>query len=133
MKTLKLFRALSMAGGLTCLMISCLPDIKGENGYDWMMIAAITLVLVILPTTLIVRIKREDHPETLTIYTKGYHILNIISGSIMIGLCITAIVVKSEMMWMALAFAFVALFNMFNSFIFYKTRKAYEEENLNQE
>ena len=133
MKTLKLFRALSMAGVLTCFMISCLPDIKGENGYDWMMIAAITLVLVILPTTLIVRIKRENHPETLTIYTKGYHILNIISGSIMIGLCITAIVVKSEMMWMALAFAFVALFNMFNSFIFYKTRKAYEEENLNQE
>ena len=133
MKTLKLFRTLSMAGVLTCFMISCLPDIKGENGYDWMMIAAIILVLVILPTTLIVRIKRENHPETLTIYTKGYHILNIISGSIMIGLCITAIVVKSEMMWMALAFAFVALFNMFNSFIFYKTRKAYEEENLNQE
>ena len=40
MKALKLFRALSMAGGLTCFMISCLPDIKGENGYDWMMIAA---------------------------------------------------------------------------------------------
>ena len=96
MKTLKLFRALSMAGGLTCFMISCLPDIKGENGYDWMMIAVIALVLVILPTSLISRIKREDHPETLTIYTKGYHILNIISGGIMIGLCITAIVVKSE-------------------------------------
>ena len=97
-----------------------------------MMIAVIALVLVILPTSLISRIKREDHPETLTIYTKGYHILNIISGSIMIGLCMTAVIVKSEMMWMALAFAFVALFNMFNSFIFYKTRKAYEEENLNQ-
>ena len=133
MKTLKLFRALSMAGGLTCFMISCLPDIKGENGYDWMMIAVIALALVILPTSLISRIKREDHPETLTIYTKGYHILNIISGGIMIGLCITAIVVKSEKMWMALAFAFVALFNMFNSFIFYNARKAYEEENLNQE
>ena len=50
MKTLKLFRALSMAGGLTCFMISCLPDIKGENGYDWMMIAAITLVLVMRPS-----------------------------------------------------------------------------------
>ena len=45
-------------------MISCLPDIKGENAYDWMMIAALTLVLVILPTTLIVKIKRENHPET---------------------------------------------------------------------
>ena len=38
-----------------------------------MMIAAITLVLVILPTTLIVRIKRENHPETLTEFNKGYH------------------------------------------------------------
>ena len=50
MKALKLFRALSMAGGLTCFMISCLPDIKGENGYDWMMIAATTLVLVMRPS-----------------------------------------------------------------------------------
>ena len=131
MKALKLFRALSMAGGLTCFMMSCLPDIKGENGYDWMMIAVIALVLVILPTSLISRIKREDHPETLTIYTKGYHILNIISGSIMIGLCITAIVVKSEMMWMALAFAFVGLYHLINSFIFYNARKVYEEEKLN--
>ena len=133
MKTLKLFRALSMAGGLTCFMISCLPDIKGENGYDWMMIAAIMLVLVILPTTLIVRIKRENHPETLTEFNKGYHTINVICAIILIGLCITAVIVKSEMMWMTLAFAFVALFNIFNSFIFYKTRKAYEEENLNQE
>ena len=132
MKTLKLFRALSMAGGLTCFMISCLPDIKGENGYDWMMIAAIMLVLVILPTTLIVRIKRENHPEILTEFTKGYHTINIIASAIMIGLCLIAVIVKSEMMWMALAFAFVALFNMFNSFIFYNARKAYEEENLNQ-
>ena len=132
MKTLKLFRALSMAGGLTCFMISYLPDIKGENGYDWMMIAAIALVLVVLPTTLIVRIKRENHPESLTEFTKGYHTINIIASAIMIGLCLIAVIVKSEMMWMALAFAFVALFNMFNSFIFYKTRKAYEEENLNQ-
>ena len=50
MKTLKLLRTLSMAGGLTCFMISCLPDIKGENGYDWMMIATITLVLVMRPS-----------------------------------------------------------------------------------
>ena len=43
MKTLKLLRTLSMAGGLTCFMISCLPDIKGENDYDWMMITAISI------------------------------------------------------------------------------------------
>ena len=80
MKALKLFRALSMAGGLTCFMISCLPDIKGENGYDWMMIATLTLVLVILPAGLISRIKRENHPETLTEFNIGfialYHLLN---------------------------------------------------------
>ena len=131
MKALKLFRALSMAGGLTCFMISCLPDIKGENGYDWMMIAAITLVLVILPAGLISRIKRENHPETLTEFNKGYHIINVILATILIGLCITAVIVKSEMIWMGLAFGFIALYHLLNSFIFYNARKAYEEEKLN--
>ena len=133
MKALKLFRAVSMAGGLTCFMISGLPNIKGENGYDWMMIAALTLVLVILPTGLISRIKRENHPETLTEFNKGYHVINVILAAILIGLCITAVIVKSEMMWMGLAFAFVGLYHLLNSFIFYNARKAYEFENLNQE
>ena len=131
MKALKLFRALSMAGGLTCFMISGLPNIKGENGYDWMMIAALTLVLVILPTGIISRIKRENHPETLTEFNKGYHIINVILAAILIGLCITAVIVKSEMMWMGLAFGFIALYHLLNSFIFYNARKAYEEEKLN--
>ena len=133
MKALKLFRALSMAGGLTCFMISCLPDIKGENGYDWMMIAALALVLVILPTGLISRIKRENHPETLTEFNKGYHVINVILAAILIGLCITAVIVKSEMMWMGLAFGFIALYNLLNSFIFYNARKVYEEEKLNHQ
>ena len=132
MKALKLFRALSMAGGLTCFMISCLPDIKGENGYDWMMIAALTLVLVILPAGLISRIKRENHPETLTEFNKGYHVINVIIAVILIGLCITAVIVKGEMMWMGLAFGFIALYHLLNSFIFYNSRKAYEEKNPNQ-
>ena len=131
MKALKLFRALSLAGGLTCFMISGLPNIKGENGYDWMMIAALTMVLVILPTGLISRIKRENHPETLTEFNKGYHIINVILATILIGLCITAVIVKSEMMWMGLAFGFIALYHLLNSFIFYNARKAYEEEKSN--
>ena len=133
MKALKLFRALSMAGGLTCFMISCLPDIKGENGYDWMMIAVIALVLVVLPTGLISRIKRENHPETLTEFNKGYHVINVILAAILIGLCITAVIVKSEMMWMGLAFGFIALYHLLNSFIFYNARKVYEEEKLNHQ
>ena len=112
-------------------MMSCLPDIKGENGYDWMMIAAIALVLVVLPTVLISRIKRENHPETLTEFNKGYHVINVILATILIGLCITSVIVKSEMMWMGLAFGFIALYHLLNSFIFYNARKAYEEEKLN--
>ena len=131
MKALKLFRAVSMAGGLTCFMISCLPNIKGENGYDWMMIAALALVMVILPAGLISRIKRENHPEKLTEFNKGYHVINVILATILIGLCITAVIVKSEMMWMGLAFGFIALYHLLNSFIFYNARKAYEEEKLN--
>ena len=133
MKALKLFRALSMAGGLTCFMISCLPDIKGENGDDWMMIAALALVLVILPASLISRIKRENHPEILTEFNKGYHVINVILAAILIGLCITAVIVKSEMMWMGLAFGFIALYHLLNSFIFYNARKVYEEEKLNHQ
>ena len=133
MKALKLFRALSMAGGLTCFMISCLPDIKGENGYDWMMIAALALVLVILPASLISRIKRENNPEILTEFNKGYHVINVILAAILIGLCITAVIVKSEMMWMGLAFGFIALYHLLNSFIFYNARKVYEEEKLNHQ
>ena len=133
MKTLKLFRTLSMAGGLTCFMISCLPDIKCENGYDWMMIAALALVLVILPAGLISRIKRENHPEILTEFNKGYHVINVILAAILIGLCITAVIVKSEMMWMGLAFGFIALYHLLNSFIFYNARKVYEEEKLNHQ
>ena len=34
---------------------------------------------------------------------------------------------------MGLAFAFVGLYNLLNSFIFYNARKAYETENSNQE
>ncbi len=43
MKTLKLFRLLSMIAGLACFMIHCLPEANGEAGYDWMMIAVLGL------------------------------------------------------------------------------------------
>ena len=36
------------------------------------------------------------------------------------------------MIWMGLAFAFVSLYHLLNSFIFYNVRKAYETENSNQ-
>lgn len=129
MKTLKFFRLLSMTAGLTCLLISFLPEAKGEDGYNWIMIAVLVLVLVVVPTSLTGSIKREHHPETLTEYKRGYHIFNIVASALMIGLCTTCIILRTDLMWIALAFAFVTLYNLFNSFILYKARKAYESEN----
>ena len=58
MKTLKVFRLLSMIAGLVCFMIYCLPEANGEAGYDWMMIAVLVLFMVIGPASLIGNIKR---------------------------------------------------------------------------
>ena len=126
MKALKLFRALSMAGGLTCFMISCLPDIKGENGYDWMMIAVLVLFMVIGPASLIGNIKREEHPQTLIEYKKGYVIMCVILFVIVLGLCATGLIVGLGTLWMNLAFTFATLYNLFNAIILYKAKKAYD-------
>ena len=74
MKTLKLFRALSMAGGLTCFMISCLPDIKSENSYDWMMIAAVVnvhaaTILLQLTYSSPIKSKSQSNRKETTTYT----------------------------------------------------------------
>ena len=107
---------------ITSTMITCL-----------VFTTAIVLVLVVLPAGLISRIKRENHPETLTEFNKGYHVINVILAAILIGLCITAVIVKSEMMWMGLAFGFIALYHLLNSFIFYNARKTYVAENSENE
>lgn len=129
MKTLKLFRMLSMIAALAFLMIHCLPEVKTEAGYNWIMITVLVIALAIVPTSLLGHIKRENHPETLTEYTKGYLTINIVAAAIMIGLCTTCIILRTEQMWIALSFAFVALYNLFNSIILYNAKKAYDSEN----
>ena len=128
MKALKFFRLLSMIAGLACFMIYCLPESNGEAGYDWMMIAVLVLFLVIGPASLIGNIKREEHPQTLTEYKKGYVVMCVILFAIVLGLCATRLIVGLGTLWMNLAFTFATLYNLFNAIILYKAKKAYDSE-----
>ena len=129
MKTLKLFRLLSMIAGLACFMIHCLPEADGEAGYDWMMIAVLVLFLVIGPASLIGSIRREEHPQNLTEYKKGYVGMCVILFVIVLGLCATGLIVGLGSFWMNLAFTFATLYNLFNAIILYKAKKAYDNKN----
>lgn len=127
MKALKLFRALSMAGGLACFMISCLPE--GDGGYDWPMIVVLVFFLVIGPASLIANIKREEHPQTLTEYNKGYVIICAVLMAIVLGLCATGLILGLGSLWMNLAFTFVTFYSLLNHIILYKAKKAYDNKN----
>ena len=129
MKTLKLFRLLSMIAGLACFMIHCLPETDGEAGYDWMMTAVLVLLLVIGPASLISSIKREEYPQTLTEYKKGYVVMCVILFVIVLGLCAAGLIAGLGTLWMNLAFTFATLYNLFNAIILYKAKKAYDSEN----
>ena len=122
MKALKLFRALSMAAGLACFMISCLPE--GDGGYDWPMIVVLVFFLVIGPASLVANIKREEHPQTLTEYNKGYLVISTVLMAIVFGLCVTGIILGLGSFWMNLAFTFATIYNLLNHIILYKAKKA---------
>ena len=127
MKTLKLFRLLAMTAGLLCFMISCLP--QGDAGYDWAMITVLVFFLVIGPASLVANIKREDHPQTLAEYNKGYVIMNAVLMAIVLGICATGLILGFGSFWMNLAFTFVTIYNLLNHIILYKAKKAYDSEN----
>ena len=126
MKTLKVFRLLSMIAGLACFMIYCLPEANGEAGYDWMMIAVLVLFMVIGPASLIGNIKREEHPQTLSEYKKGYVIACVILFVIVLGLCATGLIAGLGTLWMNLAFTFATLYNLFNAIILYKAKRMHD-------
>ena len=129
MKTLKVFRLLSMIAGLACFMIYCLPETNGGAGYDWAMIAVLILFLVVGPASLIGNIKREEHPQTLTEYKKGYVIMCVILFVIVLSLCATGLIAGLGSLWLNLAFTFATLNHLFNAIILYKAKKAYDSKN----
>lgn len=82
--------------------------------------------IVIGPASLIGNIKREEHPQTLIEYKKGYVIMCVILFVIVLGLCATGLIVGLGTLWMNLAFTFATLYNLFNAIILYKAKKAYD-------
>ena len=122
MKILKLSRLLSMAAGLACFLISCLP--QGDDRYGWPMIIVLVFFLVIGPASLIANIKREEHPQTLTEYNKGYLVISTVLMAIVFGLCVTGIILGLGSFWMNLAFTFATIYNLLNHIILYKAQKA---------
>ena len=129
MKTLKLARLLSMIAGLAWFMIYYLPETNGGAGYDWAMIAVLILFLVVGPASLIGNIKREEHPQTLTEYKKGYVIMCVILFVIVLSLCATGLIAGLGSLWLNLAFTFATLNHLFNAIILYKAKKAYDSKN----
>ena len=127
MKPLKIFRMLSMAAGLLCFLISCLP--QGDGGYGWPMIIVLVFFLVIGPASLIANIKREEHPQRLTEYNKGYLIISAVLMAIVLGLCATGLILGLGTLWMNLAFTFVTFYSLLNHIILYKAKKAYDNKN----
>ena len=129
MKTLKLARLLSMIAGLACFMIYCLPETNCGAGYDWAMIAVLILFLVVGPASLIGNIKREEHPQTLTEYKKGYFIMCVILFVIVLSLCATGLIAGLGSLWINIAYTFATLNHLFNAIILYKAKKAYDSKN----
>lgn len=128
MKTLKLCRLLTMIASLAMFLVHLLPEIKGENGYDWMMIAILVVFLVLLPAGLMGSMAREKHPETLSECKKGYLVMQCVFSGVFICMCFASCIFVPGHIWLYIAFAFATTSHLFNDIILYKTRQAYEAE-----
>lgn len=126
MKTLKLFRLLTMVASLCMLVLHLLPEIKGEGGYDWLMIAILVIFLVLLPASLMGSMFREKHPETLSECKKGYLGMQCVFTGVFICLCIAASILVPGHIWLYLAFILATISHLLNAILQYKARKAYE-------
>lgn len=132
MKTLKLFRLLSMIAALVFMLVGFMPREINEP-YDWVMIAVLVVFLIIIPVNLAYYTKHEKSPKYLAEAEKGYMIMSIVIFGIMLIISIAGICTDftgfCSSPWGYLMFIFVSLYQIFNHIIFYKAKKAYDSEN----
>lgn len=126
MKTLKACRLLALIASLALIMIHLLPEMKGEGGYDWVMIAILVIFLVFLPASLMSKIFREKHPESLTEYKKGYMAMQWAFAGIFICMCIAACILVKDNICLYLAFALATVSNLLNSIILHRVKKEFD-------
>ena len=123
MKTLKMLRVLFATLTLLFMVFAFLPAFSGDNP-DWIMIAILILFVVMIPSSMVGRIKMEKFPELLP--SLGMIRFNIIlSGVLVVASAVSVVVrlVQDMSPWMYLAAVFVFSHNVVNNIIHYRVKK----------
>ena len=133
MRILKVCRIVSMIAFVALFIIELVIQTTMRYEMNWWIIAIIAIIAVLAilaPINLRYSTKRERNPKLLSEADMGYTVYVIISSSILIVLGITGIFVDyfntSGSPWGYLSWSFAAGYQIFNSIILYKAKKAYE-------
>ena len=130
MMILKVCRIVSMIAFVALFIIELVIQTTMRYEMNWWIIAIIAVLAILAPINLRYSTKRERNPKLLSEADMGYTAYVIISSSILIVLGITGIFVDyfntSGSPWGYLSWSFAAGYQIFNSIILYKAKKAYE-------
>ena len=123
MKTLRLLSVLFAALSLLFMINAFLPAFTGTKP-DWIMIAILILFVVMIPSSMVGRIKMEKFPEMLP--SVGMIRFNIILNGVLVvasAVCVVVRLVQDMSPWMYLAAVFVFSHNVVNNIIHYRVKK----------
>ena len=123
MKTLRILSVLFAALSLLFMINAFFPAFSGTRP-DWIMIAILILFLVMIPSSMVGRIKMEKFPEMLP--SLGMIRFNIIFGAVLTvasAVCVVVRLVQDMSPWMWLAAVFAFSHNVVNNIIHYRIKK----------
>lgn len=128
MKTLRILSVLFAALSLLFMINAFFPAFSGARP-DWIMIAILILFVVMIPSSMVGRIKMEKFPEMLP--SLGMIRFNIIFGAVLTvasAVCVAVRLVQGLSPWMWLAAVFVFSHNVVNNIIHYRIKKGSGED-----
>jgi|GEM_PF-4977821 len=123
MKTLRILSVLFAALSLLFMINAFFSAFSGARP-DWIMIAILILFVVMIPSSIVGRIKMEKFPEMLP--SLGIIRFNIIFGAVLAvasAVCVVVRLVQGLSPWMWLAAVFVFSHNVVNNIIHYRIKK----------
>ena len=123
MKTLRVLSVLFAALSLLFMVFAFLPAFTCTRP-DWIMIAILILFVVMIPSSLVGRIKMEKFPEMLP--SLGMIKFNIIYGAVLAVasvVCVVMRLVQDLSPWMYLAAVFVFSHITVNNILHYRIKK----------
>lgn len=124
MKTLRVLSVLFAALSLLFMVFAFSPAFTGTKP-DWIMIAILILFVVMIPSSMVGRIKMEKFPEMLP--SLGMIKFNIIYGAVLAVasvVCVVVRLVQDLSPWMFLAAVFVFSHIAVNNIIHYRIKKS---------